>query len=85
MKEALKTQKPSLFVLDCYMAVALDKDYMEEARIIQNNYGLNFSKDKINSIKASAPKETWTNYLLEYSHLSQEIYGFNKTRFCILL
>lgn len=66
MKEALKTQKPSLFVLDCYMAVWLDKDYMEEGRIIQNNYGMNFSKDKINSIKASAPKETWTNYLLEY-------------------
>ncbi len=66
MKEALKTQKPSLFVLDCYMAVALDKDYAQEGRVIQNNYGMNFSKDKINSIMASAPKETWINYLLEY-------------------
>lgn len=36
------------------------------AELSKNNYGLKFSEDKINSVKVSAPKEKWIEYLLEY-------------------
>lgn len=65
MKEALKTQKPKVMVVDMFAAVLAD-EYSDHSRIIKNNYGLKFSEDKINSVKVSAPKEKWIEYLLEY-------------------
>lgn len=65
MKEALKTQKPKLMVLDCYCAT-LTVDFTDSSRIIKNNYGLKLSLDKINSIKVSSPKSEYNNYMLEY-------------------
>lgn len=65
MKEALKTQKPKLMILDVFGAIQTE-EYIDHSRIIKNNYGLKFSKDKIESVIASAPKESRIDYILEY-------------------
>ena len=65
LKEALKTQTPELIVLEGY-ATIFDEEYSDDSRIINNNYGLHWSSDKIDSIKVSAPKDRWTEFLLEY-------------------
>ena len=65
VKEALKTQKPSVLVLDCY-TVCRSGDYVDESRIIKNTYGMKFSRDKIEAVKASSPESDRVGYLLEY-------------------
>lgn len=65
LKEALKTQKPELIVLEGYLTT-YQREYIDDSRIIKNNFGLKWSGDKIDSIKVSAPKERWGEFLLEY-------------------
>lgn len=65
LKEALKTQTPEVIVLEGYMTI-MDKDYIDDSRIIKNNYGLRWSQDKLNSIMVSAPEERWSEFILEY-------------------
>lgn len=65
MKEALKTQEPKLMILDVFGAIQAE-EYIDHSRIIKNNYGLKFSRDKIESVIASAPEESRMDYLLEY-------------------
>ena len=65
LKEALKTQKPKLIVLEGYLTTFTD-EYSDDSRIIKNNYGLKWSSDKLNSIKISSPKERWAEFILEY-------------------
>ena len=52
-------------VVDVFGAVQKE-DYIDYSRIIKNNYGLKFSKDKIQSVLASSPADERLNYLLEY-------------------
>lgn len=65
LKEALKTQTPELIVLEGYK-VTFDSEYGDDVRIVENNFGLRWSKDKIDSIKVSAPEDRWTEFFLEY-------------------
>lgn len=65
LREALKTQNPELIVLEGY-CTTFSSEYIDDSRIIKNNFGLKASQDKIDSIKASAPKERWYEFLLEY-------------------
>lgn len=65
MKEALKTQTPKLLVVDMYAMTQID-EYSNHGRIVKNNFALKLSEDKIESVKVSAPREKWLNYLLEY-------------------
>lgn len=65
VKEALKTQKPSVLVLDCFTACRTG-DYVDESRIIKNTYGMKLSRDKIDAVKASSPESARIGYLLEY-------------------
>ena len=65
MKEALKTQNPKLIILDVFGAIQT-QEYIDHSRIIKNNYGLRFSKDKIESVIVSSPEESRMDYLLEY-------------------
>lgn len=65
LKEALKTQTPELIVLEGY-SIRWAADYIDDNRIIENNFGLHWSIDKIESIKVSAPEERWAEFLLEY-------------------
>ena len=62
LKEALKTQKPQLIVLEGYTAV-YESEFIDDSRIIKNNYGLKWSRDKVNSIKISAPEARWNEFL----------------------
>ncbi len=66
LKEALKTQTPQLIILEGY-ATSFYSEYSDDSRIIKNNYGLRWSKDKVDSIKISSPRERWEDFLLEYS------------------
>ena len=65
LKEALKTQDPKVIVLEGYSTI-MSQDYIDDSRIIKNNYGLKWSLDKLNSIKVSSPKERWSEFILEY-------------------
>lgn len=66
LKEALKTQTPELIVLEGYRVIH-DNEYIDDSRIIKSNYGLKWSKNKIDSIKVSAPEERWAEFFLEYT------------------
>lgn len=66
LKEALKTQTPELIVLEPFTLVHgfyVPKD----GRIMMNTYGLRWSADKVNSIKAAVPEERWGEFLLDYA------------------
>lgn len=65
LKEALKTQTPELIVLEGYMTV-WDQEFIDDSRIIKNNFGLKWSLDKIESVKISSPKDRWKDFFLEY-------------------
>ena len=65
-KEALKSQSPKLVVLEAFCTV-LQSDYIDDARIIKNTFGLRWSGDKIESIKVSVPEDGWREFFLEYS------------------
>lgn len=65
LKEALKTQTPQLIVLEGYMTI-FSSEYIDDSRIIKNTYGLKWSKDKIDAIKISSPKDRWKEFLIEY-------------------
>lgn len=63
LKEALKTQKPKVIVLEAYMTKLTD-DYHDDVRIIKNNYGMRWSVNRVKSIQASAPNERWKEFML---------------------
>ena len=65
LKEALKTQTPELIILEGYLTM-WDQDYMEDSTTIKNNFGLKWSKNKIDSLKASVPRERWAEFFLSY-------------------
>lgn len=65
LKEALKTQTPQLILLEGYTTI-FSSEFIDDSRIIKNNYGLKWSMDKINSIKISTPEDRWSEFLLEY-------------------
>ena len=64
LKEALKTQKPELIVLEGYMTVYAGE---YSGGVIKNSYGLKWSADKVAAIKVSTPQEEWRDFLPEYS------------------
>lgn len=64
LKEALKTQKPELIVLEGYMTTAL-WEYKEDT-VVWNTYGLKWSSDRIEAVKTSVPEEQWREFLPEY-------------------
>lgn len=65
LKEALKTQTPELIVLEAYNT-KLERDYADDSTIIKNTFGMKWSKDKLDAIRVSAPKERWAEFLLSY-------------------
>lgn len=65
IKEALKTQSPKLIVMDV-LGVLQTEEYSDNSRIIKNTYGMCLSKDKLEAVCESAPKEKWVDYLLEF-------------------
>lgn len=66
IKECLKTQTPKVVVLDVFDAAWGQEEYSDYSRIVKNNFGLKLSRDKIESIRVSAPKELWVDLLLGF-------------------
>lgn len=62
-KEALKYQTPELVVLDVYRLVEAFP-YSKESKIVKNTYGMKFSRNKYESIKASLSEEDMGDLLL---------------------
>ncbi len=65
LKESLKSQTPRLIVLEAYMTTKVT-DHSEDYFIISNTYGMKWSKNKIEAIKVSAPRERWGEFMLGY-------------------
>ncbi len=80
LKEALKSQKPQLIILEGYMVTGT-QEFLDDSRIIKNNYGLRWSGNKIDSIKTSAPKERWGEFLLEYTQYHTRYSELSKADF----
>lgn len=66
LREALKSQKPELIVLEGYLTTC-QYEYSDDSRIIKNNYGLKWSGNKIESLMTSAPRDRWGEFMLEYT------------------
>ncbi len=78
LKEALKTQKPKVVLLETY-AATLDFEYSDDARQVTNVSGMKWSRNKLEAIKVSAPKERWKDLILgmplyhsRYSELTKD-------------
>lgn len=65
LKEALKTQSPSLIILEAY-TLTYNNEYADDIRIIKNTYGMKWSRNKFEAIKTSAPRERWSEFMLSY-------------------
>ena len=65
LKEALKTQKPKVIILEGY-CLNYDLDYSDEGRRVTNYYGQAFSFDKLCAGMESVPREEWGAYLPEW-------------------
>lgn len=62
LKEALKTQKPKLIVLDAYTTI-INYNY-DDGGIVINTYGMKWSLDKIEAICVSSPIKRWLDFLI---------------------
>lgn len=78
MKEALKTQKPKLIVLEAY-CVVLDDDHIDMYRSIQNTFGMRTGVNKYNATRETFSKDDldgvvpgWVNYHSRYRRLNRE-------------
>ena len=65
LKEALKTQKPKLIILEA-SNVKTYEEYSAQQYIVKNNYGLKWSRNKVDSLLASIRKEQRTTYIPEF-------------------
>lgn len=65
LKEALKTQKPKVVLLEAYASV-LATEYSDNSRIIKNNLGIEDLAVRYESLKVSSPEEEFDNYLFDY-------------------
>lgn len=84
LKEAIKTQTPRLIVLEGYRLLE-EEDYLDAGYVIKSTYGLKWSKNRLDAIKASAPQEDWPGYILgytqyhdRYEELSEEDFTLRK-------
>ncbi len=71
MKEALKTQRPRVMVLDVYTAIR-EEAYSPYPRAMKNTFGMKPSRDKIEAIRVSyLHRNVWdvVDYLLEFPAL----------------
>lgn len=78
--EALKTQRPRLIILEAFCLNYM-YDYSDDSRIIKNTYGLKWSSNRLDCLRASAPsKDYWLPLLHEhnrYAAISEEDFRSN--------
>jgi len=81
LKEALKTQRPDLIILEGF-SLAMVEDYStEDSYIMRNNYGFKWSKNKVDSLAASSPRDKWSELFLEYSQYHTRYKELSETDF----
>lgn len=80
LKEALKTQKPELIVLEGF-GLTYKENYSTNARIIKNVYGMKWSLDKIRAALVSAKKGHRREFLLEYARYHTRYSTLNRGDF----
>lgn len=61
--EAFKTQQPKVVMLDVYGAL-MEDEYSDDARQATNTLGLKLSRNMLENIMVSAPKERWGELFL---------------------
>lgn len=66
LKEALKTQKPKLIILEAFTALTRS-EYINIPFTLRNTLGMKWSKNKIDMIKVCANRESWKYFFLEYT------------------
>lgn len=64
--EAFKYQNPKVVVFDVFTAADVDEEYFSYENVIKNTYGLRFSANKIDAIKASVKEGDRDCYYYEY-------------------
>lgn len=82
LKEALKTQTPKVIVLEGFKLVD-DEEYAESSVTIKSLYGMRWSEDKIEAIKASVDPEDWASYFLDYSQFHSRYTELTKADFAV--
>ncbi len=80
LKETLKTQSPSLIILEAY-TLTKTEEYSDDIRIIKNTYGMKWSRNKIDAIKTSAPKERWLEFMFGYIQYHTRYTSLSKADF----
>ena len=82
LAEALKYQQPKAVVLEIG-GLSYDWEYADEATQLKNVAGMHLSLNKLEAVKATAPKERWASLLLglplyhqRYSELTEEDFQF---------
>lgn len=78
LKEALKYQTPKVIVLESYVTT-WDMDYAEDKRVIENNFGLRWSADKLESLDVSTPGGRYSEFFLGYTQYHTRYSDLNAT------
>lgn len=80
--EALKYQQPKAVVLEIG-GLSVEEEYSDEATQLKNVAGMHLSLNKLEAVKATAPKERWASLLLglplyhqRYGELTQEDFEY---------
>ncbi len=80
--EALKTQQPKAVVLEIG-GLSVEDEYSDEATQLKNVAGMHLSLNKLEAVKATAPRERWASLLLglplyhqRYSELTKEDFQY---------
>jgi len=78
LKEALKSQRPKVIILDMYAATR-DFEYSDDARQVTNILGMKPSLNKLEAVMATAPRARWKDlwmgmpiYHSRYSELTKD-------------
>ena len=65
MKESLKYQRPKVMVVELVRTIE-EREYIEEARVMTNTFGMRLSGEKCEAIRVSTPPDKQLAYLLGY-------------------
>ena len=77
MKESLKYQRPKVMVVELVRAIE-EREYIEEARVMTNTFGMRLSREKYEAIRVSTPDQQiayllgYPAYHSRYTELSEE-------------
>lgn len=80
LKEALKTQKPELIVMDAY-TTTFTQEYNDNGRAVSNTFGMKWSWDKVGAMRLSTPPDKLSSFLLGYTQYHARTQGLSREDF----